>query len=435
MSDSGGKLGLMIAAPQSGSGKTVLSVGLMRALRERGLNLAPAKAGPDYIDPQFHSIAARRPCVNLDAWAMGPDRLLQLAYGQAGTHLLVESMMGLYDGAADGRGSAADLATALRLPILMIVDAARQSHSVAALVRGFRDHREDIVIAGVVLNRVAGARHEKLLTDAIAAIGMPVFGAIPADNSLALPSRHLGLVQAGEIEGIEAFISNAAATIGERLDLEMVVGAFAPFGRSMKGERHRLPPLGSRIAVARDAAFSFLYPHMLADWRDAGAEIGFFSPVADEMPSTDADAIFLPGGYPELHGDALAAATDFKDAMRRHGQRGTTIYGECGGYMVLGEGLTDASGKPHEMCGLLNLETSFAERRRHLGYRRLSARSDFALGRSLAAHEFHYSTVLREAGEPLFAASDAAGMDIGAVGLRKGNVMGSYMHVIDRVSA
>jgi cobyrinic acid a,c-diamide synthase len=429
------KLGLMIAAPQSGSGKTVLSAGLMRALGARGMDLSPAKAGPDYIDPQFHSVAARRPSVNLDSWAMDRQRLLHIAQAQKGTHLLVESMMGLYDGAADGRGSAAELASLMRLPVLLIVDAARQSHSVAALVRGFRDHREDIAIVGVVLNRVAGMRHENLLRDALASIGMPVFGAIPVAESLSLPSRHLGLVQAAEIAEIEAFISGAAAMIAQRLDLDSVEAAFSPVESPGDSKPRRLPPLGSHIAVACDSAFSFHYSHMLADWRASGALIRFFSPLADEAPGDDADAIFLPGGYPELHGDALAAAGNFKNAMARHAQRGTTIYGECGGYMVLGEGLVTANGTRHGMCGLLNLETSFADRRRHLGYRILSAGPDFALGRRLAAHEFHYSKILRQAGEPLFTASDASGADIGNAGLRKGNVMGSYMHVIDGISA
>ncbi len=185
------------------------------------------------------------------------------------------------------------------------------------------------------------------------------------------------------------------------------------------------------MAIARDAAFSFAYPHQLEDWRAQGAELSFFSPLADENPPEDADAIYLPGGYPELHAGRLAAGARFHDGLRLAAARGTFVYGECGGYMVLGEGLEDASGARHAMAGLLKLETSFARRKLHLGYRRAVAGQGFPFGQKMAAHEFHYSSVLREEGDPLFLATDALGADLGPQGLRSGNVMGSYLHVID----
>lgn len=421
--------GLMIAAPQSGSGKTVLTLALLRALAGRDIDVSAAKAGPDFIDPGFHALACGRDSVNLDPWAMASARVRYLAARQGGSHLLVEAMMGLFDGAADGTGSAADLAVLLDLPVILVVDVAKQGQSVAALARGFRDHRPELRLAGIILNRLGSARHEALLRTALAPVGIPVLGAVVRSEALVLPERHLGLVQAGEIAKIGAFIERAAEIVGGSVDADRIADQFAVIADAdpVAG----LPPPGQRIAIARDEAFSFLYPHQLADWREAGAEISFFSPLGDEAPDDGADAVYLPGGYPELHGGRLAQSVGFRHGLARAAGRGALVYGECGGYMALGEGLVDARGNRHRMAGLLKLETSFAERRLHLGYRRIEAGQGFALGRSLAAHEFHYSTALQEQGERLFSARDAVGADLGMAGLRSGNVMGSYMHVID----
>jgi cobyrinic acid a,c-diamide synthase len=422
--------GLILAAPASGSGKTVAALSILRALSDMGVDLRAAKAGPDYIDPAFHALACGAPSVNLDPWAMQPDRLRGLALSQGGSHLLVEAMMGLFDGAADGSGSTADLASVLGLPVALVVDCARQSHSVAALVRGFRDHRADIQVAGVILNRVGSPRHEAMLVAALAAIEMPVFGAIPRHDAMQIPERHLGLVQAGEHADIKGFIASAAAVASSCVDLERLLGAFAPVSMPAAPMR-RLPPPGQRIAIACDTAFAFAYPHQIFDWRATGAEISFFSPLVDEEPDAAADSVFLPGGYPELHAGSIASAGRFLGGLRRAAARGAFIYGECGGYMVLGHGLVDREGHRHAMSGLLPLETSFEKPRLHLGYRHAVAAQGFPLGSRLRAHEFHYSQALSEKGEPLFTATDALGAELGGAGLRSGNVMGSYFHVVD----
>ena len=326
--------GLMIAAPQSGSGKTVVTLALLAAMRARGIDVRAAKAGPDYIDPAFHEFASGHASVNLDPWAMAGERIRRLAAGQGGSHLLVEAMMGLFDGAGDGSGSAGDLAASLGLPVVLVIDAAKQSHSVAALARGFAGHRSGVEIAGVILNRVAGERHEAMLRPALEGIAMPVLGAICRDARLQLPERHLGLVQAGEHARIDAFIAVAAQIIGNSVDLDGLAARFAPLPEPAPAAVCGIAPLGQRIAIARDAAFSFLYPHWFADWRAAGAELSFFSPLADEAPQPDADAVFLPGGYPELHGSQIGGGKVLPcrharcgEARRAHLWRVRRLYG------------------------------------------------------------------------------------------------------------
>jgi len=434
--------GIVVAAPASGSGKTTITLGLLRALRDTGLRVGSAKVGPDYIDPRFHAAASGIPCVNLDGWAMRPELLDSLA-SQASTNvdlLIVEGVMGLFDGAArDGatsNGSTAVLAARFGWPILMVVDARAQAQSVAALVRGFRDHQPDLTLAGVILNRVGGARHIRLLESALKAIDVPVLGAVARDSGLEVPSRHLGLVQAGEHQDLESFMTHAARIVGEAVDLDAISRAAGCPVQVSRSENLATPPLGQRIAVAADAAFGFAYPHVLDGWKAAGAEIFPFSPLADEAPSTDADAVFLPGGYPELHAGVLAGNQHFLEGLRQAGCLGRTIHGECGGYMVLGEGLTDADGQTHRMAGLLGVETSFAKRSLSLGYRLAESLAETPLGAVGArwrGHEFHYATVSREeGGDPLFKAADAEGKDLGAVGLVRGSVFGSFMHLIDR---
>lgn len=427
--------GLLIAAPSSGSGKTTVTLGLLRALRNLGADIAPAKAGPDYIDPAYHTVASGVPCINLDPWAMRSDLISALAarHTESEKTLIVEGMMGLFDGALDGKGSAADLADHLSLPIVLVVDCARQSHSIAALVSGFRDFRRNIMIAGLILNRVGSARHEMMLRSALKPVGIPILGSLPKSQQLQLPERHLGLVQAGEHRDLENFIESAASMISERVDIPRILDIARRYGstESMANIR-RIPPLGQRIAVARDNAFAFSYVHLIDGWRRRGAEISFFSPLADEPPATNCDAVYLPGGYPELYAGQLAAAGRFAGGMTEAANRSTSVYGECGGYMVLGESIEDAAGSKHKMLGLLPVETSFAKRKLHLGYRRLEPLDDSPFKTPLTGHEFHYASIVREGkADRLFRVNDALGENLGEAGLRAGSVSGSYMHIID----
>ncbi|HTI02208.1 MAG TPA: cobyrinate a,c-diamide synthase [Acidisoma sp.] len=428
--------GLILAAPRSGSGKTTVTLGLAAALRRRGHAVAVAKSGPDYIDPAFHAAATGRPTLNLDSWAMGPDQLDgQLAEAADGAEiLLIEASMGLFDGAgpAGRAGRAADLAARFGLPVVLVLDVSGQSQTAAAGARGFIGFEPGVTIAGAILNRLGSAKHEAGIRPAMEAIGLPVLGSLLRAQAITLPERHLGLVQAEETDDLAVRIAALADLAEARFDLDAILAAAKPI-TAEPGKQPAIRPPGQRIAVARDAAFTFVYPHLLAGWRRAGAEISFFSPLADQAPEEKADACWLPGGYPELHGSALAAARRFKAGLRAFADT-RPVHGECGGYMVLGATLTDASGQTHEMVRLLTHATSFAARKMHLGYRRATLLADGALGPAgsrLRGHEFHYATVSDPGSDAAFVQlEDAMGLALGSAGSRLGRVSGSFFHLI-----
>jgi len=442
--------GLIIAAPRSGAGKTTVTLGLLRALRRRGHRVQPFKCGPDYIDPAFHEVAAGCPSYNLDSWAMGADLITTLATVSTEADIAVaEGVMGLFDGAAargqSGSGTTADLAALLGWPVVLVLDVTGQTETAAAIALGCASYRDDVKIAGVILNRVASARHLALIAPAFERIKLPLFGAVLRDEGIALPERHLGLVQAREIVAIDQHLDRLADIIDSTIDLDAIRRAARPAkvlsatddARSNESKLH-LPPPGQRIALAQDRAFSFMYPHLLRQWRRAGAEIISFSPLADEAPDAAADAVWLPGGYPELHAGTLASAHHFRRGLHTLAARSVPIHGECGGYMVLGCGLQDADGNRHEMTGLLGLETSFAKRKLHLGYRRARLARDCSLGAEGAevfGHEFHYASTVSVDGDALVDCRDASGISVPEQGARQGSTTGTFFHVIDGVAA
>jgi cobyrinic acid a,c-diamide synthase len=433
--------GLVIAAPSSGSGKTVVTLGLIRHLANLGMDIASAKAGPDYIDPAFHAAAGGRQCFNLDPWAMRAGTLGATASALNAEIVVCEGVMGLFDGAfvkAGDDGSTADLSYLTGWPIILVIDAHAQAASAAAVLKGFAEYRPNIFVAGVIFNRVGSNRHEDILRQACrkSTPTIPILGCLPRSEGLDLPERHLGLIQALEHPDLESFIENAAKLVAKHLNVDVFLKLARPLKLKSGDKTFRtLPPLGGRIAVASDEAFAFSYASVIKGWREAGSEILFFAPLDDEPPDKDADAVYLPGGYPELHAGRLASASRFISGLRDHAKNGITIFGECGGYMVLGQGLTDALGIRHAMAGLLGLETSFAKRQLHLGYRRIKSLTSSPLGdigTSFRGHEFHYSVIVDEAGTaPLFEVADAEGNNLGPAGLVEGQVMGSFLHLID----
>ncbi|WP_293799020.1 cobyrinate a,c-diamide synthase [uncultured Bosea sp.] len=432
--------GLLIAAPRSGSGKTTITLGLQRALTRRGLTVRGLKCGPDYIDPAFHAAATGAPSANLDSYAM-TDGLLGRIAGEAADAadiIIAEGSMGLFDavpGPEGHTGASADIAALTGWPVVLVIDVSGAAQSVAAVALGCKLYDPRIRVAGVILNKVASARHERLVRQGMEHIGLPVLGTLPREASLILPERHLGLVQAGETADLHARLDALAEAVSKAVDLDAVIAAAGTTSLpdAAGDSTPPLPAPGRRIAIARDAAFSFVYPHVEAGWRAAGAELVPFSPLKDEAPPEACDACWLPGGYPELHAGTIAAASRFLKGLRAFAAT-RPVHGECGGYMVLGRRMTDADGVAHEMAGLLSVETSFAKRKMNLGYRRAILEADGPLGpagTALTGHEFHYASIVAQGEDPPFAVvTDPHGSAPAPAGSRGGLVTGSFFHAI-----
>ncbi|MCX2561777.1 cobyrinate a,c-diamide synthase [Acetobacter farinalis] len=457
---------IMVAAPRSGGGKTTVTLALLAAFRRRGIRVGAAKTGPDYIDPAFHAALTGRPGLNLDSWCMNPALLAATldAARQDVELVVIESAMGLFDGlvAPDGaRGAPSDIAARFGIPVLLVLDVSGQGQTVGAVAHGFATWQPDVRVAGVVLNRVASPRHARLTEDAIRAAGLPVCGTLLRQPGTPLPERHLGLVQAREHEGLTDWLEDLADKAERELDLDAILALASPLPEPLlpgalssallPPERNQpdtslsrhpapaalpsgvLPPPGQRIALADDAAFSFLYGHLALFWRQAGAELVPFSPLADEGPDPSCDVCWLPGGYPELHAGRLAAAERFRQGLVDFA-RTRPVHGECGGFMVLGEALEDAEGVSHRMTGLLGHVTSFARRKLTLGYREATLLAPGVLGQAgatLRGHEFHYATVLEAGADtPLAHLRAGDGTALGPCGGRRGGVSGSFFHVL-----
>jgi cobyrinic acid a,c-diamide synthase len=411
-------------------------LGLLPALAAEGLAVQPFKSGPDYIDPAFHKAASGRSSFNLDGWAMGPALWQAIsAQGARADICIAEGSMGLFDGVAtrgqQGFGSSAETAQAMGWPVVLVLDVSGQAQSAAATALGFKSYNPDVPVAGMILNRVASPRHERLTRRGMDRAGLPVLGVLPRRGDLTLPERHLGLIQAVEHPDLDAAIADYAGFLRENVDLAAMRAAAR--GHVLPAARPGLPdPPAQRIAIARDAAFSFTYPHLLEGWQAAGAEIMPFSPLADEAPHPEADLVWLPGGYPELHAGALAAAERFRAGLRAHAQT-RPVHGECGGYMALGEALIDKAGTRHRMAGLLGLVTSYEKRKFHLGYRRAVLNAPlpgFDPGAALRGHEFHYSTILEQPDAPLAEVCDADGNPVPETGSHRGRTTGTFFHLI-----
>jgi cobyrinic acid a,c-diamide synthase len=431
---------LIVSAPRSSSGKTLVTLGLLGALRQKGIAVCAAKSGPDYIDPAFHAAATGGKGVNLDTWAM-PAPLIDALIAdttQAADVLVVEGAMGLFDGVpgAPGRsGAASDLAERLRLPVLLVLDVSGQSQSAAAVAAGFASYNPAVRVGGVVLNKLGSDRHRTLIANALEPLGIPVLGAIPRDETLVLPERHLGLVQAREHADLAARLERFAQVAARHLDLDAILAMAAPLSAANASAPPMLKPPGQRIALAFDQAFSFVYAHVLDGWQRAGAEIVPFSPLRDEAPMHDCDICWLPGGYPELYAARLSSARRFIDGLVTFSQS-HPVHGECGGYMMLGQGLVDGDGVRHAMAGLLGHATSFAKRKLHLGYRqaRLLAENPLgAIGDVVRGHEFHHASIIDVGNdEPFVDVTDAQGRAVTETGSRRGRVSGTFFHAIAR---
>lgn len=385
---------LVVAGTHSGVGKTTLATGLMAAYRSAGVEVASAKVGPDFIDPGYHSLATGRPPRNLDAWMSGSEAIGPLAAraGSGAELLIIEGVMGLFDGAVDGTPSTtADVAVTLGAPVILVVDGSSMSASVAALVAGFRDHRADVDLAGVILNRVSSPHHQTLLTEALDAIGVEVLGVVGRDEALTWRDRHLGLVPVEEHpDEVRRAVDRLGSVVAEGCDLERI-RAIADRSAPQSVSESARPIVGghARIAVAGGAAFTFVYRDNIEALQDAGAELVAFDPLVDEHLPDRIDGLIIGGGFPEVFAPRLAENTRLLAEVADRVADGLVTWAECGGLLWLG---TELDGRP--MAGVIPTVATMTKRLT-LGYRHATALVTNPLmesGEIVRGHEFHYST-------------------------------------------
>ena len=418
---------VVIAGTSSGAGKTTVATALMAALRKAGRTVASAKVGPDYIDPGYHALATGRPPRNLDAWICGADAIAPLT-GRAAAGadvLVVEGVMGLFDGAAEnGSASTAHVARLIDAPIVLVVDGSAMSGSVAALVHGFATYDPTVRVAGVILNRVGSDGHEVLLREAVAATGVPVVGVLRRHDAFTWRDRHLGLVPVVEQhDTVRASIDRLAAAVAEGCDIEAILRlAEAAPGRDVEPPPMAEPSGRARIAVAGGKAFSFVYPDNLEALEAAGAEVVAFDPIVDERLPDGCDALYAGGGFPEVFAPALADNKPLLDHVRRRVAGGLPTWGECGGLLWLGGSLDG-----HAMVGAVAADARMTDRL-SLGYRRAMVRVTNPVapaGEQLVGHEFHYSAM-----DPAGDALDLEGrFGSGPGGFASPTLLATYLHL------
>ncbi|HJV36757.1 cobyrinate a,c-diamide synthase [Geomonas sp.] len=487
---------IVIAAPHSGSGKTTVTLGIMAALRRRGLTVAPFKVGPDFIDPGYHALATGATSINLDGWMCGADfvRATFAHHTTCADIAVIEGVMGLFDGidGSSDAGSSAEIAKLLDAPVLLVVDARSQARSAAALVHGFTTFDPEVRIGGVVFNNVASPNHERLLREAMAASHpeIPLVGCLPKDPSLHIPSRHLGLLTADENPLSDYFFGHLASMVEKYLDMDRLLALSSadltgvnfssppspvrqpllpegggwvggtlsaiaaesplpgppPSGEGMLVGVEELAGEGTcageaevgdaksrvRIAVARDAAFCFVYGDNLRLLRAEGAELCFFSPLADDAIPDGISGIYLPGGYPELFAERLSGNDSMKESLRRAAEDGMPIYAECGGFIYLTRGV-EVDQALHPFVGIFPVQTTMLPRRKALGYRQVELLEDGLIGGKgtvARGHEFHYSEMgeMPPHVERLYAVT-RKGTDMGHEGFCYKNCLVSYIHL------
>lgn len=419
---------IVVAGTHSGVGKTSLTLGLIGTLRRRGLTVQPFKVGPDFIDPLHHARASGRSPRNLDGWMLGPEenrRRFARATSDADA-AVIEGVMGLFDGSEgkSDRGSTAEMAKLLGLPVVLVVDASAMARSAAALIHGFASFDPELSVAGVILNNVGGEAHAQMIRDAVEG-AVPIIGAVPRSGDLVMPERHLGLHLPHEAR--EEYVDRWAALVEEHVDVDALL-ARGTIERELPDEGGA-PEIRTRvrIGVARDQAFCFYYVDNLELLARAGAELVEFSPIADQLPE-DLDGLYFGGGYPELHATALAENVAMLEAIREFAARGRPIYAECGGLMYLGERLELVDGA-HPLCGVLPLSTKMPSRLT-LAYVEVKTTGGlFGPGLVARGHAFHHSA-LSDGVEPAccYEVRTSRG-EVLEEGYHSGNVLGSYAHL------
>ena len=423
---------IIIAATQSGSGKTTITSGLIAAFKSRGLDVQAFKVGPDYIDTGYHEIASGRPAHNLDSWLVGREKLggIFLSALRTRTIAVIEGVMGLYDGGAAGVSSTAEIARILNAPVILVVDAKSMGASAAAVALGFREFDKSINIAGVILNRIGSDSHAKIIRDALDAIGMKCLGAVRRNAEFTLPERHLGLVPTAE-NNFTATLEKIRATVTEQIDLDAILEiANAAPPLDFKINRAEKIPATCRIGVARDAAFNFYYGESLSVLENLGAEIIFFSPLEDDLP--EVDGLIIGGGFPEMFAAELERNKKIRATIRAAAETGLPIFAECGGFMYLLDSIADFSGNVFEMCGVIGGRAIMTDRLQMVGYVDAEILSDCAIGAAgdkIHAHEFHFSTAEIPADKNIFNCTRLRTGKNYRAGFAEKNIVASYLHI------
>lgn len=445
---------VVIAGTHSGCGKTTATLGMLAALKKKGLKVQPFKAGPDFIDTGLHRIITGKPSRNLDLWMCGKDYIWDCfhKYSQDVDISIIEGVMGLYD----GDFNTAKLADVLNLPIILVVDAYGMAESAGAVVKGFMEYKNPSLIAGIIFNRVASEKHYRRLKNSVR--GVEVLGYLPRNLDFEIPHRHLGLTVAEENPLTEKNIERLAETVLEHVDIEaiLVMNDYLPRvtihdSRSLKQEgdcprftgvavESGLSPTSAiKIAVAYDRAFCFYYEDNLDLLRDAGAEIVTFSPISDTKIPENADALYIGGGYPELHARELSRNTFMLESIYNWADSGKPVYAECGGLMYLSQGIHDFEGNFFKMIGVFPFETVMRKGRPHLGYREVQLKDSCIIGKEgamIKGHEFHYSDIKDRIQnteyriqKKIYSVKDSNGQDVRDEGYRVKNTIGSYIHI------
>ena len=424
---------IIIAATQSGSGKTTITAGLIAALKNRGLNVQAYKIGPDYIDTGWHLLAGGKISHNLDSWLVGEDKLKEIFFetSRGADISIIEGVMGLYDGGKGGISSTAQISKLLDAPVVLVIDAKSMGTSAAAVALGFKEFDKSINLAGVILNRLGSDSHKKIIVDALNDLEIKCFGAIKRNDEFFLPERHLGLVPIAENHSVDA-IKKICAAVEEQVDLNALIN-LAKNSSPLKiiPNSSFLIPNCLSIGVAKDEAFNFYYGASLNELEKLGAEILYFSPLNDTtLPKVD--GLIIGGGFPEMFAAQLEKNKNLRAEIFAAAQDGLPIFAECGGFMYLMRELIDFDGKIFEMCGVLDGVATMTKKLQTVGYVESEILSDCVIGKAgekIHAHEFHFSTAEISSGEKIFKCRRMRTGKEYFAGLKKKNLVASYLHI------
>jgi len=423
---------LIIAATQSGSGKTTITTGLLAALKNRGLNVQAYKVGPDYIDTGWHALAIGKPSHNLDSWLVGADKLTEIfAETSRGADVsIIEGVMGLYDGGRGGISSTAEISKVLNAPVVLVIDAKSMGTSAAAVALGFREFDKTVNLAGVILNRLGSDSHKKMIVDALDALGIKCFGAIKRNDEFRLPERHLGLVPTTENHAVDV-LNKICAAVEEQIDVDALINlakTSAPLEITFNSSF--LIPNCLSIGVARDEAFSFYYDAGLRELERLGTQIVYFSPLNDEtLP--EVDGLIIGGGFPEMFAAQLERNKKIRAEINRAAEVGLPIFAECGGFMYLMRELVDFDGRRFEMCGAIDGVATMTNKLQTVGYVEADILHDCTIGGTgdkIRAHEFHFSTA-QTFDEKIFKCRRLRTGNEYFAGAVKKNIVASYLHI------